>query len=68
MLSLARLGLLWSALRQVVEKAEDRFKRWTKPATYSQLEGISAYLVRTKPELIIEMRSYANNSSSWKGR
>jgi hypothetical protein len=37
-----------------VEKAEDRFKRWTKPAACSLLEGVAADLVRTKRQLVIE--------------
>jgi hypothetical protein len=52
MVSLPLLGLLWSDLRRVVGKAEEHFKRWTKPATL--LEGAAADLIRTKPELIAE--------------
>jgi hypothetical protein len=54
MASLPFLGLLWSALRQVVETAEERFKRRTKPATCTLLEGVAADLLRTKPELVAE--------------
>jgi len=54
MASVSLLGLLWSALRQVVEKAEERFKRWTKPATCTLLEGVAADLLQTKPELVAE--------------
>jgi hypothetical protein len=43
---------LWTTLRRVVDKAEECFKRWTKPATL--LEGAAADLARTKPELIAE--------------
>ena len=31
MIALPLLGILWLTLRQVVEKAEECFKRWTKP-------------------------------------
>jgi putative transposase len=54
MASLPLLGLLWSALRQVVDKAEEHFKRWTKPATCRLLEGVAAALLRTNPDLIAE--------------
>ena len=54
MVSLPLLGLLWSVLRQLVEKAEERFKRWTKPAPGTLLEGVAADLLRTKPELVAE--------------
>src|SRR4051812_14675649 len=54
MISQPRLGFLWTALRYVVEKAQDRFKRWTKPATCTLLEGVATNLVRTKPELVVE--------------
>jgi putative transposase len=37
-----------------VGKAEERLKRWTKPATCTLLEGAAADLIRTKPELIAE--------------
>ena len=43
---------LWTVLRPVAKKAEERFKRWTKPVTL--LEGAAADLLRTKPELIAE--------------
>jgi putative transposase len=43
---------LWTVLRRIVGKAEERFKRWTKPATL--LEEAVADLLRTKPELIAE--------------
>ncbi len=52
MMSLPLLSLLWQVVRQVVDRAEERFKRWTKPVTL--LEGASADLIRTKPELIAE--------------
>jgi len=52
MVSLPLLSLLWQVVRQVVDRAEERFKRWTKPVTL--LEGASADLIRTKPELIAE--------------
>jgi len=54
MASLPFLGLLWSALRQVVETAEERFKRRTKPATCTLLEGVAADWLRSKPELVAE--------------
>jgi hypothetical protein len=54
MVSLPLLGILWSALRQGVEKAEERFKRWTKPTACTLLEGVAADLFRTKSELVAE--------------
>lgn len=52
MTSLPLLWLVWRVLHQFVEKAEERFKIWTKPTTL--LEGATADLIRTKPELIAE--------------
>ena len=46
------LRSLWTVLRPVAKKAEECFKRWTKPVTL--LEGAAADLLRTKPELIAE--------------
>jgi hypothetical protein len=54
MASLPLLCILWQVLRQVLGKAEERLKRWTKPATCRLLEGAAADLIRTKPELIAE--------------
>jgi hypothetical protein len=54
MVSLPLLGILWSALRKGVEKAEACFKRWTKPAACTLLEGVAADLFRTKSELVAE--------------
>ncbi len=54
MIALPLLGILRLTLRQVMEKAEERFKRWCKPATCTLLEGAATDLIRTKPELIAE--------------
>jgi putative transposase len=54
MVTLPLLGILWPALRQVMEKAENHLKRWTKPETCTWLERAAADLIRTKPELIAE--------------
>src|SRR4051794_24176225 len=43
---------LWTVLGRVVGKAEERFKRWSKPATL--LEEAVADLLQTRPELIAE--------------
>ncbi len=54
MISVPLLCILWQVLRQMVEEAEEHFKRWIKRATYTLLEGTAANLIRTKPELIAE--------------
>ncbi len=54
MVALPLISILWLTLRQVMEKAEEHFKRWSKPATCTLLEGAAADLIRTKPELIAE--------------
>ena len=54
MVSLPFLSLLWQVIRQVVEKAEKGFKRWTKPAPYTLLKGVAADLLRSKSELMAE--------------
>src|SRR4051812_29007671 len=54
MVSLPLLSLLWQVVRQVVTKAEERFKHWTKPAPCTLLEGVAADLIRTKSELMAE--------------
>ncbi len=54
MVALPLLGILWLTPCQVMEKAEEHFKRWSKPATCTLLEGAVTDLIRTKPELIAE--------------
>jgi hypothetical protein len=54
MMSLPLLTVHWQVIRQVMEKAEERSKRWTKPAAYTWLERAAADLIRTKPELVAE--------------
>lgn len=54
MVALPLLGILWLTLCQAMDKAEERFTRWSKPATCTLLEGAAADLIRTKPELIAE--------------
>ena len=53
-MSLPLLSLLWQVVRPVMEKAEERFKRWTKPAPCTLIEGVAADLIRTKSELMAE--------------
>ncbi len=60
MVSLPLLGLLWSALRQVVEKAEEWFKCWIKPAPCTLLEGVALIGSGPNPNSSLKMRSYAN--------
>jgi hypothetical protein len=48
------LRIVWQAIRHILDKAEERFKHWTKPATYTLLETPVADLLRTKPELVAE--------------
>ena len=43
MVSLPLLSLLWQVIRQVVEKAEESFKRWTKPASNSTGEQLALF-------------------------
>jgi putative transposase len=54
MVSVPLLGILWQVLHQIMEEAEERFKRWTKPGSSTLLDGVAADLIRTKPELIAE--------------
>ncbi len=44
MVSVPLLCILWQVLRQIVEKAEEHFKRWTKPGTGTLLDGGAADL------------------------
>jgi hypothetical protein len=41
-------------IQSIVKKVETRVKAWTKPATDSQMGGIAADLVKSKPALIAE--------------
>ena len=54
MVALPVLCIVWSAFSRVVKKIEKRFKRWTKPASCSLLEGTAADLIRTTRDLLIE--------------
>jgi putative transposase len=54
MVLLSLLHILSKAIHGIVDKMEGKFKRWTKPATYTLFEGVAADLLRTKPELVAE--------------
>ena len=54
MVSVPFLCLLWQVMGQVLKRAEARFKRWTKPAPCTLLEGVAADLIRTKSEVMAE--------------
>ena len=49
---------LWNAGKQLVtrglQQVETKVKEWTKPAPDRQVTGITADLLRSKPELIAE--------------